>query len=913
MPPRRTRAAQATAAAAAAAAPEAAPGAAVPEAVSEAVPEAAVAETPANPLPTEPTTASPPADAEPAAPVALPPAAAVRRRRAVQSRVHARFLALITPHDLLYEDACAKHPATHGPWLDYFASRADATGDDGTLPPFPIEAVCHIHERALQALPASYKLWMSLIEAMAAHATRHRLPPTHGFVRIQLADTCRRAAAFCHAMPVFWLRYAAIEADLRCDVTATRRAYDTALQALPTPQHDRIWPAYLAWARRVGGPTARRVYQRYVTIDASALETYVALLEPVAAAGADAAADAAAAATGPLPPWAELARGYTALLDHPLTADGVGGRSRFQLWQRLVDVLVAHPDAGDGVLSHHARLGRAATLDVEQVLRAGIATYTDVAGALWNALATLWLRRGHWARARAVFVEAVDRVATVRDFSLVFDAYVAFEEQMLNAAMEALDAAETAVADAATVDAVAADAAEAAVAARQAQVDLALAKLEYLLEQRPLMVNDVLLRQNPHSVHDWVKRLNLTRQRVPPLDAAHTAVLVRDVAAVLAAAIATIDPRHATGQLTDLWETVARMHETDGRLDAARATYRAGVRDGRFGRVEDLVALWSAYAAFEVRQDDYAMALKLLYEAVAAPRSMPPHVQQRVRFADASLDLRQRLFKSIHLWKQILDLEEAVGSVESAKAAYDHVIWLKLATPQIVMNYASFLQTHALFEASFRVYERGIDAFGWPVCFELWNAYLAAFIQRHGGTRLVRTRDLFRQALEHVPPAFARALYLRYAQFEEQYGQTQHVMRVFRDSLPALPPAERPAMFDLWLAKAQQRLGLAATRPIYQRAVETLDAASCKAFVLRFAQTEAALGEPDRARALFVYGAPLAHPATDAAYWKAWFDFEARAGSESSFREMLRVKRTVQARLDVDIDQLAAQYLAAKR
>lgn len=45
------------------------------------------------------------------------------------------------------------------------------------------------------------------------------------------------------------------------------------------------------------------------------------------------------------------------------------------------------------------------------------------------------------------------------------------------------------------------------------EVELYLARLESLMDQRPLLLNSVLLRQNPHNVADWLKRVELLKPR----------------------------------------------------------------------------------------------------------------------------------------------------------------------------------------------------------------------------------------------------------------------------------------------------------------------------------------------------------------------------------------------------------------
>ena len=60
------------------------------------------------------------------------------------------------------------------------------------------------------------------------------------------------------------------------------------------------------------------------------------------------------------------------------------------------------------------------------------------------------------------------------------------------------------------------------------------------------------------------------------------------------------------------------------------------------------------------------------------------------------------------------------------------------------------MQENKHWEDSFQVYERGVALFKYPHVKDIWNAYLAQFVKRYGGTKLERARDLFRHALEMV-------------------------------------------------------------------------------------------------------------------------------------------------------------------
>jgi hypothetical protein len=48
--------------------------------------------------------------------------------------------------------------------------------------------------------------------------------------------------------------------------------------------------------------------------------------------------------------------------------------------------------------------------------------------------------------------------------------------------------------------------------------------------------------------------------------------------------------------------------------------------------------------------------------------------------------------RSSKLWAFYADLEESLGTLESAAAVYDAMLELRVATPQIILNYALMLQ-----------------------------------------------------------------------------------------------------------------------------------------------------------------------------------------------------------------------------
>jgi len=175
-------------------------------------------------------------------------------------------------------------------------------------------------------------------------------------------------------------------------------------------------------------------------------------------------------------------------------------------------------------------------------------------------------------------------VATVRDFTLVYDAYAQFEESMITMEMEAVEQVrcwldvcaaphslsyvdddgdgmvqgEDVLEEDADIGFTLADA-----------LDLRMARLADLTERRPLLLNSVLLRQNPHNVQEWHKRVKLFENSIEKMLVTYSE------------AVNTVDPQLATGTITPMWHPVCASLLTllAAGIDHRQATYAVdGVR-----------------------------------------------------------------------------------------------------------------------------------------------------------------------------------------------------------------------------------------------------------------------------------------------------------------------------------------------
>lgn len=82
---------------------------------------------------------------------------------------------------------------------------------------------------------------------------------------------------------------------------------------------------------------------------------------------------------------------------------------------------------------------------------------------------------------------------------------------------------------------------------------------------------------------------------------------------------------------------------------------------------------------------------------------------------------------------------------------------------------------------------------------------------------------------------------------------------------------------------------------------------------LRFAALERKMGEIDRARAIYAHASQFCDPRVDPKFWVEWHNFEIDTGSEDTFREMLRIKRSVQAQFNTEASFLVAQAMTTQQ
>ncbi|OEH78421.1 putative XPA-binding protein [Cyclospora cayetanensis] len=346
-------------------------------------------------------------------------------------------------------------------------------------------------------------------------------------------------------------------------------------------------------------------------------------------------------------------------------------------------------------------------------------------------------------------------------------------------------------------------------------------------------------------------------------------------------AVATVKADQAVGRVGVLWIAFARFYEAHGDLENAAKVFERAVQ-ASFRTIDDLASVWCEAVEMHLRHGLFKEALRLVRSAVRSSRK-----------SQEAKEAQSRLFRSVKLWALTADVEEMFGSMETVRACYDKMFQLKVITPQLVINFAHYLEERGYYEESFRVYERGIAAFHWPHVNAIWLMYLTKFVSRYRSTKLERARELFQQATADVPPKYAKNLFLLYAKLEETYGLAKHALAIYSAATKAVLPEDKLDMFCVYIARTSELFGVARTRKIFEEAIETLPSKDVRRVCMRYATVEKSLGEIDRARAIYQHAANLCDPTKDQEFWDEWRNLEVAYGNEDTFKDMLRIKRSV--------------------
>jgi pre-mRNA-splicing factor SYF1 len=134
-----------------------------------------------------------------------------------------------------------------------------------------------------------------------------------------------------------------------------------------------------------------------------------------------------------------------------------------------------------------------------------------------------------------------------------------------------------------------------------------------------------------------------------------------------------------------------------------------------------------------------------------------------------------------------------------------------------------------------------------------------------------------------------------YAQLEEKFGLGNHVIEIFEKAIRDVPTSNVPEVFLTYMQKVNEFYGIIKMRNLFELGFEVIQETSHVIDLgLQFVEIEKKLGEVERARNIFIYISQFcdARKTEHLKFWNKWNEFEVYHGSQDTFREMMRIKRT---------------------
>ncbi|KAA8499215.1 Pre-mRNA-splicing factor SYF1 [Porphyridium purpureum] len=809
-------------------------------------------------------------------------------------------------------------------WLAYAALNAELV-KQGTR---SLQQRVQLLRRSTRALPGSYKLWMMYIDSVRALYERHDENISKELKVRKLRSAYERALLYLSRMPRVWVDYLDLLWRSLSLSEATRYTADRALQSLPLTQHFHIWPFLLnVAAHEAAGTVPVQILERYAMVEPRE-GAFLLFRACVSAEMYDVAATTALQLMQTLASSGEADRDVRAQKDalwSELTQMCV--ENALQLAQVNFDALIR------GALQSRAQ-GNVKDDEEGQA--------QQDSAELWLLLAEYHSLRGDFEAARSVFEESLEKVQTVREFATIYDAAASLEESLVSLLLDQLDSM---IADNAGTDRHSPLVQE----AFETQIEIHTDRLKDMVQQRPFMLSALNLRRHPYSVHEWHKRARLHISAAEPPDAKGVARAI----ATYEEALHKVDAWRAEhGRIHTLWLAFARLYEFHGEQESCRAVFeRAVLSPSNFRYPDDVTTLFCEYIEYELRQGESQRALELARRATCEPtpendrtrtEKMPlllanaaqatadglgvgvEEAHKGIQNSSASeRTASARYWRAPRLWNLRFDLEESLAdNVDACLAAYTEAVEKKVVNVDMVLRAGTFLQQNYFFEASFRLFEKCVPIFPYASAVPIWIRYLTDFVARFRSSKLERARDLFESCISSFlcssSPDLssdvgsgsgsdldsAQMIFLLYADMEEQYGTAGRAMRVYARLCEHVKssPTHLAIAFKLRAVRAIELFGLEDAREVFESALAYIRKdEDLLEFVLSFAGVEEALGEYERARRIFRHGSQVANPTTAASssitneFWASWRAFEARRGSQQSFREMMRIKRAVAA------------------
>ena len=749
-----------------------------------------------------------------------------------------------------------QNPYNFKSWWDTLSSSKEA--------PFSIRK--KIYLVSLHYLPGSYKLWYNYLKEEREYAKANYNIPNKYYDEVNKLH--EQALIYMMKMPKIWIDFIQFMFEQNL-ITKTKTIFNKALQAIPITQHKKLWDIYIPYIESLSNchQTKIEIFKRYIKFNPDYKEKFINFLIGIKEFN--------------------TAIYYIIEILNDENFYSKENKSQYYYWIILCQIINNYPEYIDLSICNKE-------LNVDRVIRHGIKKYSDEVGNLWVTLANYYIKIGLIEKAREIFEEALEKILTVRDFSLVFNSYLNFEQEMMK---YNIFNSEISVDNNLELSCKNGENEENKLTELElnelenAMNELKFEEIKYekieedeniqkgdtennsnikkfnfirvnnLLQRRPFLLNSTILRRNPNNVNEWLKRIELMKEKND----------VNQIKKLYEECLNTIKINEAYGKLSEIYISYANFYEENNNIKKANEIYFKGC-NLNYKKTEENVTIWCLWCEMNIRQKKYKDAYSIIKY-----------------ICTNNTNKYYKYNKNIKLWSLYIDLEINMNKNNEKQVIYiyNKMIEFKIANIETIFNFIIYLEKIKYYEKIYNIYEQSIELFTWPNAYDICLCYLVDFINHYKNEKSEIFRDIIQNII--VLSGHLKIFYYIYAFYEEKYGLYNHCIDILKEASQNVKDDEKPEIHSVIIAKSAKYFGIGKVRLAFDDAMNNLDKSFVLEIGLKYISIEIKLKEINRARGIFKYLGKLFNPDNKEykeEFWEMWDNFEKLYGDTVTYQEM---------------------------
>ena len=749
-----------------------------------------------------------------------------------------------------------QNPYNFKSWWDTLSSSKEA--------PFSIRK--KIYLVSLHYLPGSYKLWYNYLKEEREYAKANYNIPNKYYDEVNKLH--EQALIYMMKMPKIWIDFIQFMFEQNL-ITKTKTIFNKALQAIPITQHKKLWDIYIPYIESLSNchKTKIEIFKRYIKFNPDYKEKFINFLIGIKEFN--------------------TAIYYIIEILNDENFYSKENKSQYYYWIILCQIINNYPEYIDLSICNKE-------LNVDRVIRHGIKKYSDEVGNLWVTLANYYIKIGLIEKAREIFEEALEKILTVRDFSLVFNSYLNFEQEMMK---YNIFNSEISVDNNLELSCKNGENEENKLTELElnelenAMNELKFEEIKYekieedeniqkgdtennsnikkfnfirvnnLLQRRPFLLNSTILRRNPNNVNEWLKRIELMKEKND----------FNQIKKLYEECLNTIKINEAYGKLSEIYISYANFYEENNNIKKANEIYFKGC-NLNYKKTEENVTMWCLWCEMNIRQKKYKDAYSIIKY-----------------ICTNNTNKYYKYNKNIKLWSLYIDLEINMNKNNEKQVIYiyNKMIEFKIANIETIFNFIIYLEKIKYYEKIYNIYEQSIELFTWPNAYDICLCYLVDFINHYKNEKSEIFRDIIKNII--VLSGHLKIFYYIYAFYEEKYGLYNHCIDILKEASQNVKDDEKPEIHSVIIAKSAKYFGIGKVRLAFDDAMNNLDKSFVLEIGLKYISIEIKLKEINRARGIFKYLGKLFNPDNKEykeEFWEMWDNFEKLYGDTVTYQEM---------------------------